>query len=165
MIAEGLSYEDQLQNYQLAYQLLKRKLRTSYVNQLIKSISLPEIRDIHRAIHQGESPSSGLLPAIEAIPQVRESMLYISLFASLYRSASQIDIRAEMDVSAIIFAWDFFSEAWVIAQALKIGLAALHYCKSCHGDHIVIYNSKFPPTCQVCVIDQLRKRGNAPVSR
>jgi hypothetical protein len=27
-----------------------------------------------------------LLPAIEAIPQVRESMLYISLFASLYRS-------------------------------------------------------------------------------
>jgi hypothetical protein len=184
MIAEGLSYEDQLQNYQLAYQLLKRKLRTSYVSQLIKSISLPEIRDIHRSIHQGESPSSGLLPAIEAIPQVRESMLYISLFASLYRSASQIDIRAEMDVSAIIFAWDFFcetfpnhirerrpygkvrpanfSEAWVIAQALKIGLAALHYCKSCHGDHIVIYNSKFPPTCQICVIDQLRKRGNTP---
>jgi hypothetical protein len=184
MIAEGLSYEEQLQNYQLVYQLLKRKLRTSYVSQLIKSISLPEIRDIHRAIHQGESPSSGLLPAIEAIPQVRESMLYISLFASLYRSASQFDIRVEMDVSAIIFAWDFFcetfpnhirerrpygkvrpanfSEAWVVAQALRIGLAALHYCKSCHGDHIVIYNSKFPPTCQICVIDQLRKRENAP---
>ncbi|MGZ8163991.1 MAG: hypothetical protein ACXW04_00610 [Methylobacter sp.] len=71
MMTEGMSYEEQLQNYHLAYELLKRKLRTSYVSQLIKSISLLEIRDIHRAIHQGESPSSGLLPAIEAISQVK----------------------------------------------------------------------------------------------
>lgn len=67
MIAEGISYEERLQNYQLATELLKRKLRTSYVTQLIKSISLAEIRDMHRAIHRGESPSSGLLPAVEGL--------------------------------------------------------------------------------------------------
>ncbi len=180
MMVEGFPYEQQLQNHHLAYELLKRKLRTSYVSQLIKSISLPELRDIHRAIHQGESPRSGLLPAIDAMPQVRVSLLYMSLFASVYRSASQIDIRIEMDVSAIIFAWDFlcetfpnhsrerrpygkvrpanFSEAWVIAQALKSNLAALHYCECCHGDYINIYNSRFPPSCQICVMDNLRKR-------
>ena len=179
MIIKDLSYEAQLQDYYLAYELIKRKLRTSYVSQLLNNISLPEIRDIHRAIHHGDSPKSGLLPAIDAIPQTRESLLYLSLFASLYRSASQIDIRTKMDVPAIIFAWDFFcdtfpnqirerrpygkvrpanfSEAWVIAQALTIGLAALHYCESCHGEYIIIYNSKFPPTCQICVMDKLRK--------
>jgi hypothetical protein len=86
MITQGLSYEEQLEDYRLVYELLKRKLRTSYISQLIKSISLPEIRDMHRAIHHGESPRSGLLPAIDAIPQVRESLLYMSLFASLYRN-------------------------------------------------------------------------------
>ena len=178
MLTEGLSYEEQLEDYRLVYELLKRKLRTSYISQLIKSISLPEIRDMHRAIHQGESPRSGLLPAIDAIPQVRESLLYMSLFASLYRNASQVDIKTEMDVPAIIFAWDFFcetfpnhrrerrpydkvrpanfSEAWAIAQALKIGLAALQYCESCHGDTFVIYNSKFPPTCQICVMNVIQ---------
>ena len=183
MIIQDLSYEAQLEDYRLAYELLKRKLRTSYVSQLIKSISLSEIRDMHRVIHPGESPRSGLLPAIDAIPQVRESLLYLSLFASLYRNASQVDIKTEMDVAAIIFAWDFFcetfpnhrrerrpfgkarpanfSEAWTLAQALKIGLAALQYCESCHGDSLVIYNSKFPPTCQICVIDNLRKKERA----
>ncbi len=183
MIDQELSYEEQLQNNCLAYELLKRKLRTSYVSQLINNVSLQEIRDIYRAIHHGESPKSGLLPAIDAIPQVRESFLYLSLFTSLYRSASQVDIRTKMDVPAIIFAWDFFcqtfpnqirerrpygkvrpanfSEAWVIAQALKIGLAALQYCESCHGDTLVIYNSKFPPTCQICMMDKLRKKDSA----
>jgi hypothetical protein len=86
MIIQGLSYEEQLEDYRLAYELLKRKLRTSYISQLIKSISLPEIRDMTRAIHHGESPRSELLPAIDAIPQVRESLLYMSLFVSLYRN-------------------------------------------------------------------------------
>jgi len=179
MIIKDLSYEAQLQDYCLAYELIKRKLRSSYVSQLLNNISLPEIRDIHRAIHHGDSPKSGLLPAIDAIPQTRESLLYLSLFTSLYRSASQVDIRTKMDVPAIIFAWDFFcdtfpnqirerrpygkvrpanfSEARVISQALTIGLAALHYCESCHGEYIVIYNSEFPPTCQICVMDKLRK--------
>jgi len=112
MITQGSSYEEQLEDYRLTYELLKRKLRTSYVSQLIKSISLTEIRDMHRAIHQGESPRSGLLPGIDAIPQVRESLLYMSLFASLYRNASRVDIRTEMDVPAIIFAWDFLCETF-----------------------------------------------------
>ena len=89
MITQDLSYEAQLEDYRLTYELLKRKLRTSYVSQLIKSISLSEIRDLHRVIHPGEGPRSGLLPAIDAIPQVRESLLYLSLFASIYRNARQ----------------------------------------------------------------------------
>ena len=112
MLTEGLSYEEQLEDYRLVYELLKRKLRTSYVSQLIKSISLTEIRAMYRAIHAGESPRSGLLPAIDAMPQVRESFLYLSLFASLYRNASQVDIKTEIDVPAILFAWDFLCETF-----------------------------------------------------
>ena len=108
MMTQGLSYEEQLEDYRLTYELLKRKLRTSYISQLIKSISLTEIRDMHRAIHHGESPRSGLLPAIDAIPQVRESLLYMSLFASLYRNASQVDIKTEMDVPPLFLPGIFF---------------------------------------------------------
>jgi len=78
MLTEDLSYEEQLEDYRLVYELLKRKLRTSYISQLI-----------------------------------------------------------------------------------KIGLAALHYCESCHGDTLVIYNNKFLPTCQICVLDNLRKKESA----
>ena len=179
MTSVSLSFEDKLDNRLLAYELLKRRLRTSYVSHVVKGFTLEELRDMHKEIH-GESPKSGLLPAIEAIPHVRESMLYISLFASLYRCASQVDIKQETDVWAVIFAWDFlcemfpdhirerrpygkirpanFSEAWVIAQSLRSGLASLHYCESCHGEYLIIVGSKFPPTCQICAIDEIRKR-------
>ena len=101
MTSVSLSFEDKLDNRLLAYELLKRRLRTSYVSHVVKGFTLEELRDMHKEIH-GESPKSGLLPAIEAIPHVRESMLYISLFASLYRCASQIDIKRETDVRAVI---------------------------------------------------------------
>ena len=123
MIIKDLSYEAQLQNYCLAYELIKRKLRSSYVSQLLNNISLPEIRDIHRAIHHGDSPKSGLLPAIDAIPQTRESLLYLSLFASLYRSASQVDIRTKMDVPAIILLGIFFVIPFQI-RSVNAGLMA-----------------------------------------
>ena len=184
MTSGGLSYEDKLENQWLAYELLKRRLRTSYVSHVVKGFSLTELRDMYREIHQGEKPRSGLLPAIEAIPHIRESMLYLSLFASIYRCTSQVDIQTETDVQAVIFAWDFlcesfpghirerrpygkirpanFSEAWVIAQSLRSGLATLHYCESCHGDYLIISGSKFPPTCQICALDEIRKRERKP---
>lgn len=172
-------YDAQLKSHYLAYELLKRKLRISYVHQVTKSIKVEDLRNIYKNIHRGLKPSSGMLPGIERIPQNKESLLYASLFASLYRNASQLEICAEIDIPAMLFAWDFFcdmfpnhsrerrpytevrpanfTEAWVIAQALKIGLAELPYCEKCHGNTLVIYNSKFPLGCQICALNKTRK--------
>lgn len=174
-MVENLSYEVHLDELELAHALLQRKLRTSYVMQQVKSLSLSEIRDMYRAIHHGESPRSGQLPAIDSIAQYRESFLYLSVFASLYYLASQGRSKFAIEVSAIIFAWDFFcqifpkhirerrplgkirpanfSEAWVVVQALKVNLASLRYCEKCLGESLIIYQGKFPPTCQICHLE------------
>ncbi len=170
-----LNYADHLKEVELAHALLQRKLRTSYVMQQVKSLSLIEIRDLYRTIHHGESPRSGQLPAIDSIAQYRESFLYLSVFASLYCQASQGRSKFAIEVSAILFAWDFFcqifpnhirerrplgkirpanfSEAWVVAQALKVNLASLRYCEKCHGESLIIYQGKFPPKCQICHLE------------
>ena len=176
-MTSALSYEEQLQDHYLAYQLLKRKLRTPLVSQLIKNINIRELRNMHRDIHAGEKPCSGCHPSIQAIPQSRESFLYIALFASIYKASSG-NFKSEIDVPAMIFAWDYFcktfpnhvrerrpfskirptnfTEAWVLIQALKNSSADLQYCSKCHGDFIIIHGSNFSPTCQICTIDSLR---------
>lgn len=173
-----LPFEEQFQDHFLAYQLLKRKLRTPLVSQVVKSLNLRDLRNMYRAIHPGEKPCSGCYPAIQAIPQSRESFLYIALFASIYRTASSGNFKSEIDIAALLFAWDFFceyfpnhvrerrpfgkirpanfTEAWVIIMALKNGNADLHYCSKCHGDFIIIHGSNYSPTCQICIVDSLR---------
>ncbi len=177
----NVSFEEKLSEYQLAYELLRRKLRTSYVSQIIKHITPDELKEIYRMIHQGASPRAGSTPSINTIPYFRESFIYLSLFASLYRNASLIDIKTEIDVSAVLFAWDFFcetfpnhireskpydkirpanfNEAWIIAQSLKNGLTTIKYCNGCIGDTLIMLNSSFQPICQICDID--RKRENS----
>jgi len=179
-ITAGLPFEAQLQEYQLAFELLKRRLRTSYVTQVIKTISLDDLRAMYRMIHPGSGPRPGITPTIQAIPRYRESYVYMSLFAAIYRSASLLDIKTKIDIPAILFAWDFFcerfpnhirehrpyykirpanfNEAWIIAQSLTNGLAVIEYCKDCHGDSLIIQNSDRQPICQICAIDRKREK-------
>jgi hypothetical protein len=58
-------YDAQLKSHYLAYELLKRKLRISYVHQVTKSIKVEDLRNIYKNIHRGLKPSSGMLPGIE----------------------------------------------------------------------------------------------------
>jgi hypothetical protein len=145
---------------------------------VIKSLRPKDLLNIYHSIHQ-ERPISGAVPKIEAIPHSRESFLFMALFASIYRSASRVDIKTDIDVEAIIFAWDYFcqkfpghirerrpygrlrpanfDEAWVIAEALKQGSADLRYCSSCKRNFFIIYGSLYHPICQVCQMDNLRR--------
>lgn len=174
-----LTFEEKLQDHFLAYQLLKRKLRISLVNQYVKNIDPKGLRKLHSAIHSGKKPSPGSYPAIQTIPQSKESYLYIGVFASIYRTVCNKSITTDIDLDALIFSWDFFceafpgqirerrpfgkihpanfTEAWIFVEALKNGSAELKYCEKCHGDFIVIYGSKYPPTCQICVLDSQRQ--------
>ena len=57
------TYEDRLRDHYLAYQLLKRKLRPTFVKAHIKTISQHELKTIHYAIHL-HGPSNGQLPVV-----------------------------------------------------------------------------------------------------
>lgn len=171
----------------LLYELLKRKLRTPYINHIFKDISADHIRELFHEIHPGENPKSGLLPAVATMFKYHQSFLPLSMFASVYRHASLFDITIQLDPCAILFAWDFFcqlypnhirerrpygmirpanfSEAWAIALGIKIGGAAVQYCKVCHGDYLVIFDSKFETCCQICKLDAKRKpEDNLPLA-
>ena len=172
------SFETRLQDQHRAYQLLKRKLRTSLAGKIVKSLRPTDLRNLYHMIHK-ERPQSGSPPSIEAILNARESFLYLALFASIYRSASKVDTQTEIDVDAIIFAWDYFctmfpnhirerrpfgrirpanfDEALIIATALKERSAELRYCTSCHRNYVIIHGSKYQPICQMCAMDSIGK--------
>ena len=171
-------YEDHLRDHYFAYELLKRKLRTSYVKAQIKTISTRELRYIYRSIHQ-KRPQSGQIQIVTTIPICRESFLYLALFVSIYQSTSLVDTRSQLDVSAIIFAWDTFcqifpdhirekrpfgkirpanfNEAWVIIQSLRKGLVELQFCTTCRHNYIIVHNCQFTSVCQICELDKARK--------
>ena len=174
------AYQSGLKEHNLAYELLKRKLRTSIVRQIIRILRPKDLRYIYYSLHK-ERPISGVIPSVEAIPHTRESFLYMALFASIYRSASRVDIKTDMDINAIVFAWDYFcktfpghirerrpygrirpanfDEAWVIAHAIKNGSADLQYCSACKRNFFIIYCTNYPPICQICVMRNVNSKG------
>jgi len=176
------TYEDRLRDHYLAYQLLKRNLRTSFVKEQIKTISQHELKNIHYAIHL-HRPPSGQQPIVSTIPSSRESFLYLTLFLSIYQAASQVNIQSQFDVSAILFAWDYFqktfrdhiaverpygkirpanfNEAWILAQGMRKGEVALKYCPRCRHNYLIIYQSKFLPVCQLCDLEEAKNHGSA----
>lgn len=174
------AYQSGLKEHNLAYELLKRKLRTSIVRQIIRILRPKDLRYIYYSLHK-ERPISGVIPSVEAIPHTRESFLYMALFASIYRSSSRVDIKTDMDINAIVFAWDYFcktfpghirerrpygrirpanfDEAWVIAHAIKNGSADLQYCSACKRNFFIIYCTNYPPICQICVMRNVNSKG------
>jgi hypothetical protein len=172
------TYEDRLRDHYQAYQLLKRNLRITFVKEIIKTISQNDLRNIYRLIHQ-KKPLSGQIPLVTAIPQSRESFLYLALFGSLYQCTSQVDPKSQIDVSALVFAWDLFcktfpthirekrpygkirpanfNEAWVIAQGIRQGLVELQYCTSCRHNYVIIHRNRFRPVCQICELEKIKK--------
>lgn len=177
------SFEARLQDQYRAYQLLKRKLRTSLTGKIVKNLRPTDLRNMYHIIHQAR-PQSGNPPSVEAIPNARESFLYMALFVSIYRSASKVDIKTEIDVDAIIFAWDYFctmfpnhirerrpfgrirpanfDEALIIAMAIKDRLAEMRYCTSCHRNYLIVHGSKYQPICQICATDNIRENELLP---
>lgn len=174
------TFEARLYDQYRAYQLMKRKLRTAMASKIIKNLRPTDLRNIYHAIHK-KRPQSGMIPTIEAIPQARESFLYMALFASIYRSASRVSIKSALDLDAIIFAWDYFctlfpnhirerrpfgrirpanfDEAWVIILAINNGFADMGYCTTCHRNFLIIHGSKYLPVCQICAMNNFSSVG------
>lgn len=157
----------------LARELIRRKLRTPIVH-LHTKIPLADIRDWYREIH-GRSPSSGLLPSMSTLLPNRHSQIYVSLFAALYRKVGGNRVLQDIDIHAVIQAWDLFSkltshlqrkrpaditEAWVIARDMRAKAAVMHLCSKCASPYLVAGDSKLPPTCPICFAVRQAARSN-----
>ncbi len=147
----------------LAQELIRRRLRTPIIH-LHTQIPLAGIRDWYREIH-GRSPSSGLLPSMSTLLPNRNSQIYVSLFAAIYRRVGGKKVLQVIDIHAVMEAWDLFSaltrhvrrkrpadltEAWVIARDMRAKAAVMHLCSKCASPYLVAGDSKLPPTCPIC---------------
>ena len=146
----------------LAYELIRRKLRTPVVH-LHTQIPLADIRGWYREVH-GQSPSSGLLPSMSTLLPNRGSQIHVSLFAAIYRRLGGDRVLQEIDIHALVEAWDLFdgltahvdrkqpadlTDAWVIARDLRAKSAQTHRCGKCLSPYLVA-DDTVPPSCPVC---------------
>ncbi len=156
----------------LAYELIRRKLRTPVVH-LHTQIPLADIRGWYREVH-GQSPSSGLLPSMSTLLPNRNSQIYVSVFAAIYQRIGGTRVLNEIDIHALVEAWDLFdkltahldkrrpadiTDAWVIARDLRARSAAMLRCPKCATPFLVAYDCKLPPNCPVC--HEARQSGKA----
>ena len=147
----------------LAYELIRRKLRTPVVH-LHTQIPLADIRGWYREVH-GQSPSSGLLPSMSTLLPNRGSQIHVSLFAAIYRRLGGDRVLQEIDIHALVEAWDLFdgltahgdrkrpadlTDAWVIARDLRAKSAQMHRCGKCSSPYLVADDCKLPPSCPMC---------------
>lgn len=141
----------------LACELIKRKLRTPIVH-LHTRLPLADIRGWHREIH-GQSPSSGLLPSMSTLLPNRSSQIHVSLFAAIYLRLGGDRVLQEIDIRALVEAWDLFdaltanvdrkrpadiTDAWVIARDLRAGSAQMHRCAKCFSPYLVADDCSAP---------------------
>ncbi|MFZ4701983.1 MAG: FlhC family transcriptional regulator, partial [Candidatus Methylumidiphilus sp.] len=125
---------------------------------------LAGVREWHREIH-GRSPSSGLLPSMSTLLPNPGSQIHVSLFAAIYRRLGGDKVLQEIDIHALVEAWDLFdaltahvdrkrpadlTDAWVIARDMRARSAAMLRCHKCVTPFLVAYDCKLPPTCPVC---------------
>jgi len=156
----------------LAYELIGRKLRTPIVH-LHTQMPLADVREWHREIH-GRSPSSGLLPSMATLLPNRGSQIHVSLFAAIYRRLGGDQVLQEIDIHALVEAWDLFdgltahvdrkrpadlTDAWVIARDLRAKSAQMQLCARCAAPFLVAYDCKLPPNCPIC--SESRQAGKA----
>ena len=110
----------------------------------------------------GRSPSSGLLPSMSTLLPNRSSQIYVSLFAAIYGRIGGEKVLQEIDIHAVVEAWDLFdaltahvdrkrpadmTDAWVIARDLRARSALMHRCAKCFSAYLVADDCKLPPSC------------------
>ena len=149
---------------QLAFELIKRKLRTSIIH-LYTGISKPMLRDMYREYHQ-VSPSSGQLPFVSSIlmKASKKEHAQISLFATQYVDYVGGEV-ANINIQALIAVYDLycasykkdfldFTDAWVIIRDIRSHLAYFQHCFSCGVDYLMAADSYTPLSCPYCIGQQ-----------
>jgi flagellar transcriptional activator FlhC len=149
----------------LALRLLLRHARISIVHHET-GLSRGHLRALYRDLH-GRSPKSGQLPAVgcSAI-RSRRQQVHGSLFAGLYAAHAGRGIHRQLDIDAVVRAYDTFlfmvggtagaeidlNVCWVIARDLRIGTSRRLYCPRCAIHYLVSDNARAPASCPLCAL-------------
>jgi hypothetical protein len=162
-----------LKRHELAVELLKRKARISIVHHET-GVSRQKLRALHRELH-GSRATSGQIPAIGgATIATRYQQVHAGVFAALYEIYAGADLRHQLDIRAVIAAYDLygallaqdpqldFNAAWVIARDLRVGTSELRSCGACELRYLVSAASRLAPTCPFCALHPRRGRPGEP---
>ena len=162
-----------LERLALAVSLLRRRARVSIVHHET-GVSRAKLRALFREIH-GRGAPSGQIPMIGgATIQTRAQQVHAGLFAALYERYGGPATTRQLDIRAVIAAYDLYramapteapldlNAAWVIARDLRVGTAELRNCNACAVRYLVASASRLAPTCPLCSLHARRARGSVP---
>ena len=162
-----------LERLALAVALLRRRARVSIVHHET-GVSRAKLRALYREIH-GHGAPSGQIPMIGgATIQTRAQQVHAGLFAALYERYGGPATTRQLDIRAVIAAYDLYramapteapldlNAAWVIARDLRVGTAELRTCSACTVRYLVASASRLAPTCPFCSLHARRGRGSVP---
>jgi hypothetical protein len=161
-----------LRDLETAVELIRREMRVSIVHSLT-GISPKALRALHREIH-GRGAVAGQIPSTGGILSTRIMHATASVFATLYHSTGGSGVFEQLDLKAMLTAYDLYLElcqdlpaltpnacpisinqAWAITRDIRTGAAYFHRCQRCRILYLLAEESRLPPACPIC---SLRKR-------
>jgi hypothetical protein len=157
---------DKWERCELAAELIRRKLRTHHVKDLL---NLPdaEIREIHRMVH-GTSPSPGGRRSSLYCCRTRWDQQRLSLLLLLYRDVGGPEALAKpVNSRTLINSFDLFQEvcpspsldltdAWILLSDYHKGEIILTPCRLCGIDYLQFPNADIPISCPFCELKSRR---------
>jgi len=164
-----------IRHYDFAVQLIHRGMRLSIVSH-VTGIHLKPLRSLHREI-LGRGATAGQMPSTRRILATRSSQATASVFGAIYRSAGNSGIHDQIDITALLTAYDLYREllevavstaspvklldinqAWIIARDIRTGAAYFQECRHCRIDFLSAADADSPMDCPICA---LRRQENA----
>ena len=157
---------DKWERCELAAQLIRRRLRTLHVKDLL-NLPEAEIREIHRMVH-GASPSPGGRRSSLYCCRTRFDQQRLSLFVLLYREVGgSKSLRSPIDSRTLINSFDLFqdvcpspgldlTDAWLLLSDHLKGDVALIACKICGIEYLQFPHADIPISCPFCELKSRR---------
>ncbi len=158
-----------IQHFDNAVTLIRRGMRLSIVSR-ITGIHLKLLRSLHREIH-GRGATSGQMPSTSSILATRSAQATASVFAAIYRSAGSSGIYDQIDMTALLTAYDLYREllevavlpaspvklldinqAWIIVRDIRTGAAYFQECRHCYIDFLSAADANSPLDCPICAL-------------
>lgn len=158
-----------IRHFDMAAELIRRGMRLSIVSQ-VTGIHLKSLRSLHREI-LGRGATAGQMPSTRHILATRSAQATASVFAAIYRSAGGAGIFDQIDMKALLTAYDLYREllgvaispaspiklldinqAWIITRDIRTGAAYFQECHHCHIHFLSAVDARSPPDCPICAL-------------
>ena len=159
----------EINRFDTAVALIHRGMRLSIVSH-VTGIQPKTLRSLCREIH-GCRPVSGQIPSTSGILVTRWAQAMASVLAALYRTASGTGIYDQINLSALLVAYDIYlqfmgdvtsptspvkllniTQAWVIARDIRTGVVYFRKCSHCGVDYICTLDCRLSPSCPICAL-------------